>query len=160
MRFRTWPVAALGLGGLLVLVALSLLTASRRAQDIYTQLETLNAHHQEVENKLRRLRSDVHLSGIFVRDYLLDSERRRASESRAQLAEFRRANLATLAQLKEVASDDMSDGTQIVKLQAQLDQYWQSLDPLFDWTPSQKKTRSSAPSASRTRGSPSRRDWP
>jgi signal transduction histidine kinase len=144
MRFRTWPVAALGLGGLLVLVAVSLLTASRRAQDIYTQLEKLNAHHQEVENKLRRLRSDVHLSGIFVRDYLLDSERRRASESRAQLAEFRRANLATLAQLKEVASDDTSHGTQIVKLQAQLDQYWQSLDPLFDWTPSQKKTRSSA----------------
>jgi hypothetical protein len=38
MRFRTWPVAALGLGGLLVLVLVSVLTASRRAQEIYTRI--------------------------------------------------------------------------------------------------------------------------
>jgi signal transduction histidine kinase len=143
MRFRTWPVAALGLGGLLVLVAVSLLTASRRAQDIYTQLERLNAHHQEVEDRLRRLRSDVHLSGIFVRDYLLDAERRRASENRAQLAEFRRANLATLAQLESIAGPEMAKA-QFDNLRARLERYWQSFEPLFDWTSSQRLTRSGA----------------
>ena len=39
MRFRTWPVAALGLVSLLALIAGSMLTASRRAQEIYTQLD-------------------------------------------------------------------------------------------------------------------------
>src|SRR6188474_2510504 len=71
MRFRTWPVAALGLGGLLLLVVVSVLAASNRAQEIYTQLDQLNTHQREVETKLRALRSDVHLSGIFIRDYLL-----------------------------------------------------------------------------------------
>lgn len=142
MRFRTWPVAALGLGGLLLLVAVSLLTASRRVQEIYSQLDQLNAHHQEVENKLRRLRSDVHLSGIFIRDYLLDQESRRASQYRARLAEYRRTNLATLSELKALADDHYRNSTQVASLQAQLEQYWGAFNPLFDWTPAEKVTRS------------------
>ncbi len=39
MRFRTWPVAALGLGSLLVLIVVAMLTTGRKAQDIYTQLD-------------------------------------------------------------------------------------------------------------------------
>ena len=89
MRFRTWPVAGLGLGGLLLLVVVSVLAASNRAQEIYTQLDQLNTHHRDVETKLRRLRADVHLSGIFMRDYLLDTERSRAPDYREQLADFR-----------------------------------------------------------------------
>ena len=51
MRFRTWPVAALGLGGLLLLVVVSVLAASDRAQEIYTQLDQLNTHQREVETQ-------------------------------------------------------------------------------------------------------------
>jgi len=80
MRFSTWPVAAVGLGSLLVLTVVALLTTSRKAQDIYTQLDQLNSHHHEVDAKLRRLRSDVNLSGVFVRDYLLDISREHAPE--------------------------------------------------------------------------------
>src|SRR5919112_3308275 len=103
MGFRTWPVAAVGLAGLLLLVVFSVLTASQRAQEIYTQLDQLNTHHREVEAKLRALRADVHLSGIFVRDYLLDTVRERAPEYRQQLAQLREANRATLAELQDIA---------------------------------------------------------
>ena len=81
MRFKTWPVAALGLGSLLLLIVVSMLASSRKAQDIYTQLDQLNTHHHNVDAKLRRLRSDVNLSGIFVRDYLLDVARERAPDT-------------------------------------------------------------------------------
>ena len=84
MRFRTWPIAAVGLAALLLVVIVSVLTASRRADEIYNQLEALNAHHREVDTRLRRLRADVHLSGIFIRDYLLDAEREHASDYREQ----------------------------------------------------------------------------
>src|SRR5919112_801905 len=100
MRFKTWPVAALGLGSLLVLIVVSMLASSRKAQEIYNELDQLNTFHHNVDTKLRRLRSDVHLSGIFVRDYLLDVERERAPEYRQRLTEFRRANMATLAELR------------------------------------------------------------
>ena len=100
MRFRTWPVAALGLGSLLLLILLSMLTLSRKAQAIYSELDQLNTHHTNVDAKLRRLRSDVNLSGIFVRDYLLDVAREHAPEYRERLAEFRRQNMATATDLR------------------------------------------------------------
>ena len=81
MRLKTWPVAAFGLGSLLLLIVVSMLASSRKAEDIYTQLDALNTYHHNVDTKLRRLRSDVHLSGIFVRDYLLDIERERAPDT-------------------------------------------------------------------------------
>jgi CHASE3 domain sensor protein len=139
MRFRTWIVAALGLSGLLLLIMVSMLASSRKAQEIYTQLDQLNAHHQKVDATLRRLRSDVNLSGIFVRDYLLDVARERAPEYREQIAEFRRSNIATVGELLVL---DESQADPILRLEAQLDEYWQTFEPLFDWTISEKIFRS------------------
>ena len=141
MRFRTWPVAALGLVSLLALIAGSMLTASRRAQEIYTQLDQLNTRSHEVDTKLRRLRSDVNLSGIFVRDYLLDVARERAPEYRQRLAAFRETNMATVAELRALAEPHAD---QILSLQTQLDDYWETFDPLFDWTPAEKIMQSAS----------------
>ena len=142
MRFKAWLAAAFGLGGLLLLILVSVLVASRRAEEIYTQVVQLNTHHQEVEGKLRRLRSDVHLSGIFVRDYLLDQERERAPEYRERLREFRSTTLATLDQLRALEQRGAAGDDRIASLQAQLDAYWETLDPLFDWSPAEKLTQS------------------
>lgn len=134
MRLRTWLVAALGLGSLVVLMAVSMLASARTTHDIYVQLDELNSHHRRVEERLRRLRSDVNLSGIFVRDYLLDVARERAPDYRQQIAEFRRTNLATLVELKALIEHD----AQIASLESKLDDYWRAFEPLFDWTTSEK----------------------
>src|SRR5262249_3207309 len=135
MPFRTWPVAAFGLGGLLLLIFVSMLTLSEKAQTIYAELDKLNTHHQQVEAKLRRLRSDVNLSGIFVRDYLLDVARERAPEWGGEREEFRTQNMATLSDLRALAgpTEQHIDG-----LQAKLQDYWETFEPLFDWTPAEK----------------------
>jgi signal transduction histidine kinase len=138
MRLKTWLVAALGLGSLVVLIAVSMLASSRKTQAIYAQLDQLNTHHRNVEAKLRALRSDVHLSSIFVRDYLLDVARERAPEYREQLAEFRRTSVATLEELRPLVGHD----DQISSLQTKLAEYWETFDPLFDWTPTEKIIRS------------------
>jgi signal transduction histidine kinase len=140
MRLKTWLVAALGLGSLVVLIAVSMLASSRKAQDIYAQLDQLNSHHRRVEENLRQLRSDLNLSGIFVRDYLLDVARERAPEYREQIAAFRRTNMATLVELKALITRD----DQIESLAAKLDDYWTTFDPLFDWTPTEKILRSAS----------------
>jgi signal transduction histidine kinase len=138
MRLNTWLVAALGLGSLVVLIAVSMLALSRKAQDIYAELDQLNSHHRRVEENLRRLRSDVNLSGIFVRDYLLDVARERAPEYRERISEFRETNIATLGELKTLIKRD----DQIASLQTKLDDYWETFLPLFDWTPAEKILRS------------------
>ncbi len=140
MRLKTWLVAALGLGSLLVLLAFSMFAASRKAQEIYAELDQINSHYRQVDISLRRLRSDVNLSGIFVRDYLLDVAREHAPEYREQIAAFRRTNMATLAELKTLIGRD----DQIESLQSRLDEYWAAFDPLFDWTPAEKIVRSAA----------------
>jgi signal transduction histidine kinase len=140
MRLKTWLVAALGLGSLVALIAISMLTSSRKAEDIYAQLDQLDAHHQLVEANLRRLRSDVNLSGIFVRDYLLDVARERAPEYREQLTDFRDANIATLLDLETLIGRD----DRISSLRTRLDDYWLAFDPLFDWSPTEKVIRSAA----------------
>jgi hypothetical protein len=141
VRFRTWPVAAIGLGSLLLLIVVSLLTLSRRAQDIYSQLDRLNTYHHNMDTKLRSLRSDVNLSGIFVRDYLLDVARDHAPEYRDSLAEFRRTNVATLVELRRL---DAARWEPIANLEAQLDGDWHAFEPLFDWTSNEKIFRSAS----------------
>ena len=141
VRFRTWPVAAIGLGSLLLLIVLSMLTLSRKAQEIYSELDRLNTHHNNVDTKLRSLRSDVNLSGIFVRDYLLDVARDHAPEYRERLADFRRTNISTLADLRRL---DAAHWKRIANLESQLDEYWQTFEPLFDWTSSEKIFRSAS----------------
>lgn len=135
VRFRTWPVAALGLGSLLILIVASVLTLSHKAQDIYAKLDQLNTHHNNVDVKLRRLRSDVNLSGIFLRDYLLDIAGEHEPDYRERLAEFRRTNLATASELRSL---DASHATRIESLVTQLDDYWRTFEPLFDWTSNEK----------------------
>lgn len=142
MRFRTWPVAALGLVGLLVVVALTVLVATRRAREIYDRIDHVNEHHRNVDAKLRRLRSDVNWSGIFVRDYLLDTDRERASETRQRLTEFRTNNQATLAELEALAHGQGVEADRFESLQLALDAYWEAFEPLFDWTPIEKQTLS------------------
>jgi signal transduction histidine kinase len=140
MRLKTWPVAALGLGSLVLLIAVSMFASSRKSQDIYGELDRLNSHHQRVDANLRRLRSDVNLSGIFVRDYLLDVAREKAPEYRDRIAEFRRTNMTTLAELKSLVRRD----EEIASLQTKLDDYWEAFEPLFDWTPTEKILRSAS----------------
>jgi len=141
-KFRTWPVAAVALSALLVLVAGGVLASAKRAHDIYSRLDALNGHYHEVDYKLRRLRSDVNLSGIYVRDYLLDSARERAPVYRQRIADYRIANLQTFEELRGLAAGTPDVAPRLTSLRSKLDDYWQTLDPLFDWTPNDKVSHS------------------
>jgi len=138
--FRTWPVAAAALGGLLLLIGTTVLTTSRKAEEIYSQLDQLNTHHREVEGKLRRLRADVHLSGIYIRDYLLDTDRERAPEYRQRLTQLRQSHAQTVRELRALSPRDAAP--RIDNLEARLDEYWQAFEPLFEWTVVEKIMRS------------------
>ncbi|HVH58492.1 MAG TPA: sensor histidine kinase [Vicinamibacterales bacterium] len=142
MRFRTWPVAAFALAALLLLIVVSVLESNRRAQEIYSRLDDVDQRYHEVESKLRRLRSDVNMSGIFVRDYLLDPAGERTAAYRQQLRQFRGANNAAFDELRLLIEDRQENTQRLERLRAKLAEYWGVLDPLFDWTPSEKATQS------------------
>lgn len=137
--FRTWPVAAAALAGLLLLIYTSVAVTSRKAEEIYRQLDAVNRHQREVESRLRRLRSDVHLSGIYIRDYLLDTDREEAPHYRRRLTELRESHAVTVKELHVLLP---SEAARLEHLQARLDEYWRVFDPLFEWSVYEKIMRS------------------
>jgi signal transduction histidine kinase len=140
VRIRTWGIVAVALGGLLLLLGLALLATKRRVQEIYTQLDAINVHHREVEATLRRLRGDFHVSGIFVRDYLLDTSRTASPEYREELSERRAQTEVNLAALEKLVPP--SEARRIQRLKVKIVAYWEVFDPLFDWTAAEKSARS------------------
>jgi signal transduction histidine kinase len=135
-RLKSWPVVAIALATLLILLVFSILAARRKSQDVYTQLDEVNMLHRHVEAKLRRLRSDFHLSGIFIRDYLLDNSHITGPYYRDRLTELRDATTATIAELDRSLAQRQSE--RVESLRSKLEDYWQAFDPLFDWTPAEK----------------------
>lgn len=138
--FATWPVAAAALGGLLLLIYTSIATTSRKAEEIYAQLDQLNSHHREVENTLRRLRSDVHLSSIYIRDYLLDTDQDDAPEYRQNLTNLRQNHAVNVKRLRTLVAPDA--GPRVDVLEKRIDEYWQAFEPLFAWSAYEKMMRS------------------
>lgn len=131
VRFRTWPVVAVALLGLLTLIVVSILAAQRKADIAYAHLESLNTRYRDVETRLRRVRSDLHLSGILARDLLLDAATP-MSEYRSRLVAYHLANQRMIADLEPLLNQ--IDPAQFRELRRQLDAYWQAYAPLFDET--------------------------
>lgn len=142
MRFRMWHVAALGLTGLLGLIAFYGVTTVNRASVNFGRLDALYSHYRSVELRLHRLRSDVNLSAIYTRDYLLDPADVQGADYQGQLAEYRRSNLETLEELRGLLPDAGGNASERIEtLQASLEAYWQVFDPLFDWTPAERAAK-------------------
>ena len=136
MRLRTWPTVVGGLACLLLLILISSEVIRRRAREIYESLDQVNTLHRNNAVKLQTLRADIHLSGIFVRDYLLDNSHLTAESYRARLLALRETTRKTLDDLHTGASP--AERERLDRLRQNLDEYWETYDPLFDWTPSQK----------------------
>lgn len=141
MKLRTWPILALGFGSLVLLILLSGLDSWRRANQIYTTILSIHRSHADAEQTLRDIESGIYASGIFVRDYLLDPNQLKAGIYRQSLLDIRRSMEKQLNDLTGLLPT--ADPASIERLRRRVDAYWDSLDPLFDWTPRQKMALSS-----------------
>jgi signal transduction histidine kinase len=141
MRPRSWPVLFFGFGSLIFLIALAGLGAARRASQIYIEMASINESHRGVMSSLGEVRSGVNLSGIYVRDYLLDPSQLTASVHRKGLLEIRASMSKEIEALERQIGSEQAAA--LVPLRQELDGYWDSLDPLFSWTYPQKMALSS-----------------
>jgi signal transduction histidine kinase len=141
MRSRTGPILGLGFGTLVVLIALLGIGSSRRAEQIYGDLETANQSYRRSERALNEIRSSIYFSAILVRDFLLDPSHLTAELHRGQLVELRSGMMRNLAELEHWTGPE--ERALLGRWQAELDAYWDSMQPLFEWTPQQKLALSS-----------------
>ena len=130
-------VLALGFGGLLLVMALTAIDGIRALGRIQTANDAISAEFLLRTRVLERIRSDVYVSGTYVRDYLLEPEPGKAESHRASLIETRRDADAALAQYRGFLSQPESEPVDV--LTRELAEYWKLLEPVFRWTPEQRR---------------------
>lgn len=99
-------------------------------------METTQESYLETESFRRDIVADMYLADILVRDYLLDPSPQSAPRHRQELLEIRSSLQSRLDTLSERMGESENPG--LARLNDEVQGYWESLDPLFEWTPQQK----------------------
>jgi len=124
---------------LIGLIAISGLGALHRTRETYRAVSNLTERYRRTDRVLNSIASGIYMAGLVARDYLLDPANTHAPEYRRQLLEERAAMEKEFAELRTAIR--AADRPQLEALRNEVEGYWDNLDPLFEWTPSQKATR-------------------
>jgi signal transduction histidine kinase len=141
MTTRTWPILATGFGSLLVLIGLFAWGAAQRADQIQAEVASMHEGFQASEQVLNQVQSDLYFSGTLVRDFLVDPSPQTTESYRQELLEIRSSIAKRLDQLQPPSSPE--EAGRLKHLRLEIDTYWEVLEPIFEWTASQKLARSS-----------------
>jgi signal transduction histidine kinase len=142
MKSRSSFVLAIGFGILVVLIAALGFGAIRRADTIYAEVQNAQESYLQAEAFRRGIVTDLYLADILVRDYLLDPSSENVQSHRQELLNTRDSLQRRLDQLSEVVGEN--DSPRLTRLQEEVEGYWDSLDPIFEWTPQEKSLQGSA----------------
>ncbi len=134
---QTQRLLFFGFGGLWLLLAVTGLYALSVLGSIQTRNERIRQDYFNRDRILEQLRSDVYLSGTYVRDLLLEQDQSRAEMHRKELEDTRvriEANVAayeTILRPKERAP--------FLEFTSQVKEYFDSLSPALEWNASQRQ---------------------
>jgi signal transduction histidine kinase len=134
-------VLAAGFGSIILLTILFGLDTWRRTSQIYSSVLEIHQSHLRTEAALRHIESGIYLSGLFIRDFLLDPSQITAALHRRELLEVRESMEQNLDILDRTAAPAIRDT--LHRLREENEAYWASLDPVFEWTPQRKMAMSS-----------------
>jgi len=128
---------AAGFGGLLAIMALAGIYGIRVLQQIRRNENHIRRQFLLNNHALNDIRSQLYLSGTYVRDYLLEPEPSRAEAYRKTLEEVRRQMESALESFGRQLEPDQTK--YYAELSAELSDYWQVLGPIFKWDADQRQ---------------------
>jgi len=128
---------AIGFGSLLLIMALAGLDALRVLQNFRQNEARIRRQFLYRNHVLNDIRSEVYVSGTYIRDYLLDPETARAEGFRKSLEQVRAQMEAAL---QSFAGQLNPEETQhYAALKNELAQYWEILAPIFKWSATERR---------------------
>src|SRR5580692_5883848 len=126
-----------GFGGLLLIMTLAGIDALRVLQQFRRSDEQIRRRYLSENHVLNDIRSDVYVSGTYVRDYLLEPETARADAYRASLEEVRKHMESALDSYGgQVGPAEIAHYT---TLRTELTDYWRILAPVFQWDATERR---------------------
>jgi signal transduction histidine kinase len=127
----------IGFGGLISITALAGFDALRSLQQFRHSDDQIRHHFLAQNHVLNEIRSDVYVSGTYVRDYLLEPDLERAEAYRIALEDLRKQMESALESYgHEVAPPEEQ---RYRALRARLTDYWQILTPIFEWDTAERR---------------------
>ncbi len=142
MKHGTRAILLMGFGTLVALIAVLGFSAYRRANRIESEIAGIHETYRQGAFILNQTKEDTYKSGILVRDYLLDPAPAVSPEYRKELVAIRSSLSRHLESLDRLINRD--EGGVLKRLRLELDIYWSSLNPVFEWTPQQKAALASS----------------
>jgi signal transduction histidine kinase len=140
MRLRSWVILTIAFGSLLALLCVSEIANIRRSRQVYARLLALNDAYRRNEESLHQIRAGISESSLYVRDYLLDPTYLRDDYYRAALRRFRQNTSLQLEAVRQLSGAE--NAAAIADLTREVNAYWESLKPVFQWTPVRKRALS------------------
>jgi signal transduction histidine kinase len=132
MRQRPWLILVLGFGGLLILMAGAEIASLLLLNTLRQNDSQLQARFLSRNRTLEQIRSNIYLSGTFVRDSLLAPE---VSGLRAQLSALDNLRRDTGSALDNYSQSLVpGEGAPFRALRTEIEAYWKVLDRTFAWT--------------------------
>lgn len=128
--FSTRVAVLAGFGGLLAIITLAGADSLRVMQQIRRNEDQIRQEFLSRNHLLNMIRSDVYVSGTYVRDYLLDPESERAEEYRSTLKQVRKEMDSALESYGNKL--DAQESKQYTNLKIELARYWDILDPILE----------------------------
>jgi signal transduction histidine kinase len=121
-----------GFGGLLLIMAAAEAGALLFLNSLRHNDTALQARFLARNRTLERIRSDIYLSGTFVRDSLLAPEQSGAQAQLASLEALRRGSESALNNY--AAALEPEERAPFQDLRSQIESYWKVLDRTFAWS--------------------------
>jgi signal transduction histidine kinase len=126
-----------GFGSLLAIMALAGIDALRVLQRFRTNDDRIRQQFLFRNHVLNDIRSEVYVSGTYVRDYLLEPETETAEAYRASLEQVRKMMESALRSYgHQLAPEEVKHYS---ALKAELAQYWDILAPIFRWNAAERR---------------------
>ena len=134
-RFALW----VGFGGLLAIMGMAGVYGLRVLQKIRLDDNQIRKQFLSKNRTLNEIRTQLHVSGVIVRDYVLVPEPGRAETYRASLEEARRQMETALESFRQQL--ELSQAKYYAELSRELSNYWQGLGPIFQWDADQRRRK-------------------
>lgn len=136
LRKAPWFVLWLGFGGLLVCIA-------GAATETLLSLERVRQDESQIRRAflgriraLDQIRSQIYLSGTYVRDFLLSPDPSGAAAQTSRLGSLERQSYTLLEGYSRLVDDNERDPFRA--LQSEIEAYWQVMGRMTSWTPQER----------------------
>ena len=139
-RFRSWPLLVLAFGVLIALMIGSNIVTMQRAGRLHAEISDVNEVYSRNARALEVVRSGIHVTSLLMRDYVLDPRSERAEGYRTEIRETR---VEVDRQVDELFNSmPEREAPKLHEMREELAAYWETLEPIFMWTPQEKQAYS------------------